>query len=381
MDKVVPLDTLIFDASACGYPKSRVPPLPVGLAGLSLDPRHEAPWAPPANFRHFARSRYGLREACRLAGVGPGSALLAPAYHCRDMLDPALALGGEVLLYPLGRDLAPDIAALIDLIACSPNPVRAILVAHFFGIPQPLDVLSSWCNTHGIILIEDGSHAFFCEQHRPPGVGIAGDFVISSPYKFLPSPNGGLLYAPDANKLSDITPRNPSFLDELGGIARGLSKAKEYRRGRKSCDTACIDDELAAIARNPGPQARELYQKATCSNDYHPEYEQLASLRCSRLAYRHADIERIAHRRRAIYRRWTEATSDLPFSRPLVPKLPDGCIPYMYPLYIDRPAPNFHYLKHLGFPAWRWDSIAASNCPTANHLSPAPAAPALPSVA
>ena len=95
----MPLDTLIFDPSPCGFPKPRAPLLPVGLDG-----------------------------------IGPGSALLAPAYHCRTMLDPALALGGEVMLYPLAPDLAPDLAAIAALADRSPVPVKALLTAHDYRL-------------------------------------------------------------------------------------------------------------------------------------------------------------------------------------------------------------------------------------------------------
>ena len=80
----MPIDTLIFDPSACGFPKPRIPLLPTGLSCLSL--KAPAPWSPAESFRHFTHGRYALREAYRLAGIGPGSALLAPAYHCRTCL-------------------------------------------------------------------------------------------------------------------------------------------------------------------------------------------------------------------------------------------------------------------------------------------------------
>ena len=58
---------------------------------------------------------------------------------------------------------------------------------------------------------------------------------------------------------------------------------------------------------------------------------------------------------------------NLPYCRPLLPALPEGCIPYMFPLLIERPEPHFQRLKQLGFPVYRWDSIVASNCHTANN--------------
>ena len=38
----------------------------------------------------------------------------------------------------------------------------------------------------------------------------------------------------------------------------------------------------------------------------------------------------------------------------------------MFPLYLEMPDPHFYYLMRLGVPVWRWDSIAVSDCPTAN---------------
>jgi hypothetical protein len=67
------LDTLIFDAIDCGFPKPRVPLLPVGLDGVSF--KAQPTWAPATHFRHFTHGRYALREAYRLAGIGAGGTL------------------------------------------------------------------------------------------------------------------------------------------------------------------------------------------------------------------------------------------------------------------------------------------------------------------
>lgn len=360
----VSTDTLIFDASACGFPKPRIPLLPTGLAGLSF--KTPTPWAIADHFRHFARGRYALREAYRLAGIGPGSTLLAPTYHCRTMLDPALALGGNVVLYPLRPDLSPDLAALDALVTGSPAPVNALLVTHFFGVPQPLDQLSAWCAKRGITLVEDCSHALFCEHHRPPGVGFAGEFVVGSPYKFLPSPDGGLLYSRQTHRLDDVQTRAQPWIAELRGIANAWTTAAEQRRNGRTCDTRCIDAEIAAIVEHPVLAARDILVQADCSADYCPDVEGRAALRYSQMVYSHAEIAEISSRRRKNYQKWTAALTTTPHCRPLFPELPEGCIPYMFPLYIDQPETQFYHLKQLGVPVWRWDSIAASACPTAN---------------
>ena len=360
----MPLDTLIFDPSACGFPKPRVPLLPTGLASLTLKP--PLPWAPASHFCHFTRGRYALREAYRLAGIGPGSTLLAPAYHCRTMLDPAMALGGEVRLYPLHPDLSPDLDTLTALVSQSPTPIKALLATHFFGMPQQFGPLAAWCKERGIVLIEDCSHVMFCEHHCPPGIGDFGEFVVSSPYKFLPSPDGGLLFARDADLLKDILPRAPSWLDELRGIHFAWSKAAEQRHNRGTLDSLHLAAELAAINARPLTSAIDRHELAGMSADYRPDHEVYSALRYSRWIYRHPDIAFVAHRRRDNYRRWVAATMNLPYCRPLIPELPEGCIPYMFPLHIARPDPHFYWLKQLGVPIWRWDSIVASNCPTAS---------------
>ncbi|MBK8121806.1 MAG: DegT/DnrJ/EryC1/StrS family aminotransferase [Sulfuritalea sp.] len=89
----------------------------------------------------------------------------------------------------------------------SPTPVKALLATHFFGIPQQLESLSAWCAKREITLVEDCSHVLFHEHHRPPGTGVCGGFVVSSPYKFVPSPDGGLLYSRQADRLDHLETR------------------------------------------------------------------------------------------------------------------------------------------------------------------------------
>jgi dTDP-4-amino-4,6-dideoxygalactose transaminase len=353
------LNTLIFDPSPCGFPKPRIPLLPTGLDGLSV--KTQPIWASAGHFRHFTRGRYALREAYRLAGIGPGSTLLAPAYHCRTMLDPALALDGNVGLYPLRPNLSPDLAALGTLADNAPTPVKALLATHFFGIPQDFAALADWCATRKITLIEDASHALFCQQYRPPGIGDFGTFVVSSPYKFLPSPDGGLLYARTAKHLDDIHPHAPSWVAEL----RGLANAWQKNHAHTACDTNSIDAELEALIAQPALPANDVRRLDGWSADYHPAEAGLSALRGSRMIWRHADTPAIAQRRRESYRRWSAATMNLPYCRPLFPELPEGCIPYMLPLRIEHSESHFSLLKRLGVPIFRWDSIVASDCPTA----------------
>ena len=108
------------------------------------------------NFRSFARGRYALSAAYQLAGLTSGTTLLAPAYHCLTMLDPAIDLGADIRLYPLNPDLSPDLDRLDGVIDHSTSPVKALVATHFFGFRQDFKSLKNWCEQHGITLIEDG---------------------------------------------------------------------------------------------------------------------------------------------------------------------------------------------------------------------------------
>lgn len=356
------LDTLIFDPSVCGFPPPRIPLLPTGLDCLTL--KAPGQWSPDEHFRHYSRGRYALTQAFRFAGIGPEATLLAPSYHCRTMLDPALALQGRVALYPLHADLSPDIAAIEALAATSLPRPAALLATHFFGIPQDFSTLARWCKSRSIILIEDASHALFCAQHHPAGIGTFGDFVVSSPYKFSPSPDGGLLWIRHPQGRTAPHPHAPGWTAELRGIKHTLDAARRSRKLRYDIERLHI--ELAVILAKPVNCAHEIRRPEGPSPSYRHRSETVAALRISRLVQRHADIDDIARRRRKNYRHLCEGLSGIQHCRPLFAALPDQSIPYMLPLLIDMPDPHFYYLKHLGMPIWRWDSVATSTCRVAN---------------
>jgi len=360
------LDTLIFDPAPCNFPKPNLPHLPVLPGGVEMKLHALPAWADARHFRHFLRGRFALREAYWLAGVGPGSTMLAPAYHCFTMLDPALALSGDVALYPLHEDLSPDLTALDRLANASATPIKAILATHFFGIPQDFAALAAWCSKRDITLVEDCSHALFTMNFRAPGCGRLGDFVISSPYKFFPSPDGGVLYARNARALTGIECRQPSLSAELRGIAEALSVARHFHRASRACDVERLTSDIAAIDAAVLPGGHTMRSSHRYSPYYRPAKERLASLRFSRFVERHANLSTISARRRTNYHRWLAGVRGLTHCKPLYPQLPEGCVPYMFPLYFDNPDRHFHVLMRLGVPIWRWDSIAVSDCPTAN---------------
>lgn len=356
----------LFNPAPCGFPKPQAPLLPDKAELLPLGKwcSGSPPPNAPNHFRHFTRGRYALGEAYRLSGVGLDGALLAPAYHCVTMLDPALALGADVQLYPLHPDLSPDLEKLDALLATTKSPVKALLATHFFGFAQDFTYLKQWCDQHHIILIEDCSHVLFTENFQSPGTGIFGKFVAASPYKFFACENGGLLHSSAEHLLDSATTKPAGLMQELRGIKRTIEKYRST--GSMAAEIALLDQELEALSTNPLLTADEqIVPYSHPSSMYSAAEAKTAALRSSRFITRHAAIEENIERRRRNYQRWAKATATLPNCHPLIPDLPDNCAPYMFPLHIEQPTPHFYWLKHLGVPVWRWDEMAVSSCPVA----------------
>lgn len=348
-----------FSPAPVIYPRPRVPVLPDRpwpvLSGVRRRPAASAQGERQGGFRHFTRGRYALGEAYRLSGVGPGGALLAPAYHCVTMLDPALALGANIVLYPLNRDLTPDAECLDALLAGYGKPVKALLATHFFGFARDFGWLARWCAARDIALIEDCSHTLLTEDFQAEGTGNYGRFVTASPYKFFACVDGGLLFAAEAHRLAYSRTRAAGLLDELRGLKHLAEKA--WR--------PAVGDDAGRDALPPVFASDRFIERVRPSAQYVAAQATRASLLSSRLVVRCSSIADIIRRRRNNYRRWAQAVAGLDNGRALFAELPAATIPYMFPLRLRHPDTHFHRLKHAGLPIWRWDEMAVSACPTA----------------
>ena len=133
--------------------------------------------------------RASILLALEALSVRAGDTVLLPTYHCPTMVAPADAIGAVPRFYAITELGVTDLAALERQ---PTEGVRAILVPHLFGLPQPMAQVRRWCDQHGIALIEDCAHAMFGSSDGRP-IGSWGDAAIGSLTKFLPVPEGGCL--------------------------------------------------------------------------------------------------------------------------------------------------------------------------------------------
>lgn len=356
------MDYRRFDPSGCNFPPPAVPLLPapdwssLGAAGNgTVDPA----LLDGTGVRHFSRGRYALHEAFRNAGVGVQGALLAPAYHCRTMIDPALALGAEVRLFAVNPDLTPDLDSIAAALAATPQ-ARALVLPHYFGIEQPAALtaaIASLCRRHGATLVEDCSHAWQVAALRAPMARAdKGHAVVASPYKFFACEDGGVLWS--GADPAPAPPRRRSLIDEAKGVKSAWTRSRvahtaPARRIGPGGSGAC-----GVVLAEGGSQPSPMYQRAC---------EGQSSLALSRWVMRHTRLAPLVDGRRRNYRWWAEAVAGLAGARALFPELPAGCAPYMFPLEISMPDPFFFALKRAGLPVWRWDDMAVSDCGVADR--------------
>lgn len=313
------------------------------------------------HFRSFRRGRYALAEAYRLSGLTRQTALLAPAYHCMTMLDGAVNLGADILLYPLRPDLSVEFDELDKIVRESSTPVRAMLTTHFFGIVQNLEIIKRWCDANDIVLIEDCSHVLFTERFQARGTGIFGRYVVSSPYKFVASEDSGLLYSPDSSLLMDINTTPPGLIEELRGLKHVAENHWACKKRQHNINEICT--QLPSISNAQQPSVVfEVVDYDRPSYSFSQANIHKSALRSSEWLVRRAPVIEIARQRRKNYRRWVEAVAALPNCRALYRDLPDECAPYMFPLYLDNPDKHFIMLKQLGVPLCRWNSLVMSGC-------------------
>lgn len=326
-----------------------LPHFPVGIPGLGKSTGHRSGFL-EVQSTSYSRGRYALTAVLRALGVGQGKTVFVPAYHCRTMIDPVLRLGGTPVLFSLQPDLTPDWAVLDACVAVSAQPV-ALLLPHFFGFPQPVEQVRTWCDKNGVAYVEDCSHALFGEVGGKP-IGSFGDAAIASPYKFFACEDGGL--ARGAKEEVPSLRVVPALGDELRGVWHSMQKL--LQGSGKKLPPTLADEESKSCG------ADVILDEAGISSQYDLASEERQALRWSQLVMKGSSIDRIAHTRRRNYQTWLAAVSDMHGCRPQFPILPDSVVPYMFPLWLDDPAHVFFRLKRAGLPIFRWDELAVSDC-------------------
>lgn len=306
-------------------------------------------------------ARAALAHAFRGSGVSERSKVLLPAYHCGSMVEPALWLNAEVVFYKLKPDLTVDVTDLENKVG---SDTKALLVAHYFGFPQPLEHIKELCERYDIALIEDCAHAFFGHANGVT-LGSVGDFAVASTTKFFACSEGGLIAA-GSYPLKRISLEKQPLSAQLKAMLDPVEIAVDY--GRLPLFGLLTRGIRAVLQSKRGRDNGEFNAREFDSRDaqaFHwlePDLILYKGCWASRLILRASAKGRVAVNRRENYLYLLDKLSGLHRARPLFPRLAQGVVPYVFPLIVDFPEQDFKSLKDMGVPIWRWEELAESGC-------------------
>ena len=179
----------------------------------------------------FGYGRTALKAGLSAYNIPVGKKILVPNYICDAALQPFHELGLGTVYYSVNPDLTPDWKSVNENL--SPE-IFAILMVHYFGIPQDIEQFQGFAKENNLLLIEDNSHGHG-SLYAGKIVGTFGDIGISSPRKSFPILNGGVLFLKSKNiSLNDHFPLEyfniPQLIirDITGRILDSFTSVKEF---------------------------------------------------------------------------------------------------------------------------------------------------------
>ncbi len=359
------------------FPKPRIPTSPVlSLASFSSAKHQHVPSVLDAGGARFVTSgRAAIALALQQMKIGKNDKVLLPAYHCIAMVEPVIQENVTPVFYKINSDTSVD---LDDIQARLDGSIKLLLVVHYFGFPQNLPKIRIFCDEHNILLLEDCAHSFFGEYDGKP-LGSFGDYAIASAVKFFPIYEGGCLVS-SRHPTSSLHLESAGLGFEIKAVLDVLERGFEYGRLRflqkliylpmwlKNFIWGFVKKRVSSEKINLGPLSSEG------SFEIEEKWLNKESSFFSQYLIKRVSQTRIATSRRENYIALLEALTGLPGCHPLFARLPDGVIPYVFPLIVEEPEKFFKPLKNLGIPVIRfgeflWQSIEANICPVSTSLS------------
>ncbi|MEO8134303.1 MAG: DegT/DnrJ/EryC1/StrS family aminotransferase [Betaproteobacteria bacterium] len=364
--------------SIASYPRERIPKqAPLSVASLAGHSRSGIPSILDAGeARYVSRGSMAIGLALQHAKIGSDDEVLMPAYHCISMIEPVVWRGARPVCYRIKADTAVDLG---DIESRLTSRTRALLVAHYFGFPQDMPRIRSFCDAHGLLLIEDCAHAFFGEFAGTP-VGWFGDYAIASAWKFFPVCDGGILVA-RGKRLADVDLESGGPRFEAKAMVNTLEQAFEYRRlnmARLLLKVPLLLKDLALRQAkrgiSPDPPAHTGLSTGFGGWGFDAALIRRRMSFASRSIMDMASKQRITQRRRRNYTRLLAELGGLHGCRPLFASLPDGVVPQVFPLVYEAPELAFPLLKQAGVPIIRfgeylWEGMDPSTCPVSAEFS------------
>ena len=359
------------------FPKPRIPTSPVlSFTSFSGDKHQHVLSVLDAGRVEFVTSgTIAIALSLQQMKIGKNDKVLLPAYHCIAMVEPVVWANATPVFYKINADTSVD---LDDIRTRLDSSTKLLLITHYFGFHQDLSKLRIFCDEHNILMLEDCAHAFFGEYEGRP-LGSFGDYAIASTMKFFPASEGGCLVS-SHHPITSLQLESAGIAFEVKAALDALERGFEYGRMGLLHKIMYLPIYLKNLIR--GFVKKRVQSE---ENDSEPDFSEKefeieeawlnkASSFFSQYLIRRMSQTRIVVSRRKNYTILLEGLSGLSGCRPLFNKLPDGVVPYVFPLFVEEPEKFFKPLKNHGVPVIRfgeflWRGMDMDTCPVSTSLS------------
>ena len=307
-------------------------------------------------------SRGALYQLLSALPQNAGNTILLPAFHCVALVDPVVAAGFKAVFYRIRQDLTIDIE---DFASKLKPGVAATVVVHFFGFPADLDDIAMLSHEHGSYLIEDCAHSFL-SRSGDETIGRRGDFAIFSYYKFAPSLVGGSLVVNRKNLRLEL-PNARLPLHKQVVIVKRLFTQALMNTSDNPLSSALLRLDHFRINRRNQRNSERTYNKTVVAetpsssttlpsaflNDPFLFDEALARSAMPWISKRIVESSKwqeIANKRRQNYLLLSRLLPDTGVLRRMLPDLPEGVVPWFYPVSLSNRTNHQRALRKLGIP-------------------------------
>lgn len=359
------------------YPKPRIPTLPILSRQLfgGIESQDIPSVLDAGNSVFVTSGRVAIGLALLQMKIGRNDKVLLPSYHCSSMVEPIIVTGAHPVFYKINPDTSVD---LDDIEKKIDGLTKLLMVTNYFGFPQNLSRIRIFCDVHNIMLLEDCAHSFFgLFDDRP--LGSFGNYAIASAMKFFPVYDGGCLIS-SIHNLDGVTLEKAGVGFEVKSTINAVEKCFEYGRLNFIKNAIFIPMLIKNIVwkliKKNFPLEEISLGPGASDGGFQIEEKWLnkRSSIFSKYIIKNSNKSRIIVNRRNNYLAIQSALEGASTCYPLFPKLPDGVVPYIFPLVSNDPEKHFNLLKNAGVPIIRfgeflWKCNENETCQVSANLS------------
>jgi hypothetical protein len=300
---------------------------------------------------YFARNGiYYLGKRLKEAGY---KKVLFPAYNHGNEIKALLSAGLELNYYRVQKDTGIDFEDVEKKLNKESDKI-AFYFIHYVGFPQDIDYILELKKKYDMILIEDNALGLFSLYHNIP-LGSFGDASIFCLYKSLPIPDGGLIWINNPVLNFDYSPVQPNFIStfsQTSGKIFDWADLNWHGMGRK----------LARLKSHAGKilNKMDIESVPVMDSNFDTTKADWTISKISQFFRKRANYSQIIETRKQNY---VYMHNHLPQEFHLFQELPEGVVPWFFPVLIKDREKVFIYLQNKGVDCARFWRISHPDIP------------------